>query len=321
MKKLAKLIKFNTEIYSTKEGRLPCLYDKNILQAEFELSHLICHYLTTKYDSIAFWIEDRDNTSSLESDLSKDYIAIIDPIDGTDNYRAGLPNWGISVSLFKRKLEFKYGFQKLSDYEHFESALVFPKLDLSLTTFRRNLLAYQTSLPLRTISENIDVSDIPSSERQHIKLSCCTLSIYNVIRNKYLSYQSNAAHAWDIAAGINLALKFDIPVWVDVATDSSTTRDLSWINDSARYTGQLLSPIHLYRVFVGNNDLNEIIYMTNIGYLLETRLAIDCWIWQKSAYKLAASFTRSNDGLLAAKRFLDKETDILPGRNNGSNNS
>jgi len=51
------------------------------------------------------------------------------------------------------------------------------------------------------------------------------------------------------------------------------------------------------------------LYMTNIGYLLETRLAIDCWIWQKSAYKLAASFTRSNNGLIAAKRFLDRETE------------
>lgn len=56
------------------------------------------------------------------------------------------------------------------------------------------------------------------------------------------------------------------------------------------------------------------IYTTNVGYLIETRSAIDCWILSvyksnSHTYTLTASFTRSNDGLIAAKRFLDKETE------------
>lgn len=56
------------------------------------------------------------------------------------------------------------------------------------------------------------------------------------------------------------------------------------------------------------------IYTTNVGYLIETRSAIDCWICRqikpnRYTYTLTASFTRSNDGLIAAKRFLDRETD------------
>lgn len=56
------------------------------------------------------------------------------------------------------------------------------------------------------------------------------------------------------------------------------------------------------------------IYTTNIGFLVETRWAIDCWVLpvyksNNPTYTLAASFTRSNDGLIAAKRFLDRETE------------
>lgn len=56
------------------------------------------------------------------------------------------------------------------------------------------------------------------------------------------------------------------------------------------------------------------IYTTNVGYLIETRSAIDCWVLSvyksnSPTYILTASFTRSNDGLIAAKRFLDRETE------------
>ncbi len=80
------------------KGRSQSVFDQNLVtEAELRLSNLFQEQLNHRFpDHQAF------NSSHIGNKYShgkKRYLWIFDPIDGVDNFQAGIPIWGMSLSL------------------------------------------------------------------------------------------------------------------------------------------------------------------------------------------------------------------------------
>ncbi len=82
------------------KGRTRAVFDQNLVtEAELRLSNYFQEELSHQFpDHLAF------SSSQIRSDYSHDekrYLWIFDPIDGVDNFQAGIPIWGISLALLE----------------------------------------------------------------------------------------------------------------------------------------------------------------------------------------------------------------------------
>ncbi|MFU8866264.1 MAG: inositol monophosphatase family protein [Rhodobacterales bacterium] len=92
------------------------------------IEHLICDYLKAQIPDITFAGEE---TFTAETDLtSEGYYAILDPIDGTENFCSGLKEWGVSFTLWHGKT-------------HLGSLLYLPEL-------REHLMTGDTLVPVHS---------------------------------------------------------------------------------------------------------------------------------------------------------------------------
>jgi|SRR3989344_3197866 len=149
-------------------------------------------------------------------DVKKNY-AVLDPIDGTENFTSGLKEWGISLSIFKHG-------------KHAESMIAMPELNICLLTggkipkHKSRICGLSSSFPKKQIRS------LPDGTECRI-MGCCVYNLYNVITGSFASFQNNkGAHAWDILAGLNLALEHGLDVLVD----------------GKKYRGEFLPPIKKY---------------------------------------------------------------------------
>jgi myo-inositol-1(or 4)-monophosphatase len=130
-------------------------------------------------------------------------VALVDPLDGTENYTSGLPLWGISVSLWDQG-------------SHTESALFFPELDLGLITGEKIQLH---SSRIKGFPSSVSMEDLVRRNliaKESRILGCASYNLYNVCIGAFKSFQNyTGAHSWDILAGLNLALEHGCEVIVD----------------------------------------------------------------------------------------------------------
>lgn len=68
-----------------------------VTQADIDTEKYIKKELNTLFPRIGFYSEETYNTSQKE--LTKEYVWVVDPIDGTLNFSRGVPLFGISVAL------------------------------------------------------------------------------------------------------------------------------------------------------------------------------------------------------------------------------
>jgi fructose-1,6-bisphosphatase/inositol monophosphatase family enzyme len=141
------------------------------------------------------------------------WVVVIDPIDGTENFTSGLPEWGISISCYKSG-------------EHIGSLLGAPELGRWLRTgdsvqsFQSRIRGLSSSLSREQIA-NIDIG------HEYRIMGCCVVNMLNVISGSYLSFENQkGARSWDILAGLNLALEHGLEVEVD--GNSYTGEFLDW---------------------------------------------------------------------------------------------
>lgn len=75
----------------TKEDSSP------VTEADYAIQHFLENRLKSLFPTYCFISEEKNNDfSALRED---DYAWVVDPIDGTDAFREGLPVWGIAVGL------------------------------------------------------------------------------------------------------------------------------------------------------------------------------------------------------------------------------
>lgn len=164
--------------------------------------------------------EEMKNASSLPE--GDHWVVVLDPIDGTENFTSGLPEWGISVSCYRRG-------------RHQGSLIGAPELGQwlrtggSVTRFRSRIRGLSSSMSREEI---LQVGVGP----EYRMLGCCVVNMMAVIRGSFLSFENpKGANSWDILGGLNLALEHGLPVEVD----------------GAPYHGGYLTPDRKYRFKVG----------------------------------------------------------------------
>lgn len=156
--------------------------------------------------------------------ISDGISVVIDPIDGTENFTSGLPEWGVSVACYKQG-------------QHIASLLGCPEFGIWHGTGVS--LAQRYSSRIRGLSSSLSRDDLLAATQgyEYRIIGCCVYNMVNVIQGKFFSFENpKGANSWDILAGLNLALEQGLEVTVD----------------GKPYAGEYLTPDRKYRFKIEN---------------------------------------------------------------------
>jgi len=130
------------------------------------------------------------------------WIAVLDPIDGTENFCSGFKEWGLSLSIWKGS-------------EHAGSLLFMPELDSHLMTgdtlpmVQSRIVGFSS-----TVSEEV-VAAMQTVHEARI-MGCAVYNLYNVARGAYARFiNPKGAYSWDLLAGVMLAREHGCDILVD----------------------------------------------------------------------------------------------------------
>ncbi len=153
-----------------------------------------------------------------------DWVVIVDPIDGTENFVSGLKEWGVGVSVYKQG-------------QHHQSMIALPELDVCLCSGDKLERFYDSRIcGLSSYMTPKDFEILGKGFEFRI-MGCCMYNMYNVIRGSYAQFQHlKGAYSWDILPGLNLALEHGLNVEVE----------------GKSYKGEFLRPGVKYRFVVKN---------------------------------------------------------------------
>jgi myo-inositol-1(or 4)-monophosphatase len=124
------------------------------------------------------------------------YIVVVDPIDGTENFTSGLPEWGVSVACFHNG-------------KHIGSLLGCPEMNLWMKSGNKVPKFFSR---IRGLSSSLQMDELIKATQGHEYriLGCCVYNMMNVIRG-FLSFENPiGAYSWDILGGLNLALEHNL---------------------------------------------------------------------------------------------------------------
>lgn len=191
--------------------------DTPVTFADVFVENLIGKYLKDKFCSINFISE--ENYSSTTDIFENKYIAILDPIDGTENFNSGLPEWGISIGFWENMI--------------FRGGMIYlPELNLKIISGDK--MVYKTSR-IVGLSSSIsqEVIDEIKIDKQYRIMGSAVYNIYNVITGAYSRFiNPKGMFVWDFYPGIMLALEHGCEVIVN----------------GEKYVGQFLNPKEQYKV-------------------------------------------------------------------------
>ncbi len=145
-------------------------------------------------------------------------VIVVDPIDGTENFTSGLPEWGVSIACYRNG-------------RHLGSLLGAPEMGHWLRTGDRiqRFVSRIRGLSSSLSREQISAVGVGPEYRM---IGCCAVNMMAVVRGSYLTFENpKGANSWDILAGINLALEHGLRVEIEGRT----------------YAGEYLEPGHKYR--------------------------------------------------------------------------
>jgi myo-inositol-1(or 4)-monophosphatase len=154
---------------------------------------------------------------------SDGFIVVVDPIDGTENFTSGLPEWGVSIACFHNGM-------------HKGSLLGCPEMNLWIKSGDPVTKFFSR---IRGLSSSLKMEELIKATQGHEYriLGCCVYNMINVIRGSFLSFENpKGANSWDILGGLNLALENNLKVTV---------------NDK-EYSGEYLQANQKYRFRVEN---------------------------------------------------------------------
>lgn len=149
------------------------------------------------------------------------WVAVVDPIDGTENFTSSLPEWGTAVSLFR-------------DGAHVASMIALPELGRRLITGDVVLYAHSRITGFSSgIAETL-AQKLAKTPQSRI-LGAAVYNFYGVITGRLASFINPVgAYSWDLLAGLALAKEHNCEVFVD----------------DEPYDGRYLEPGRRYRVEV-----------------------------------------------------------------------
>ena len=187
-----------------------------VTQADYWHEKLISSFLKTKFKHLDIIAEE---SYVPKSPIGNSWLAIIDPIDGTENFCSGLAEWGVAISLWNNN-------------KHQGSLLMLPELKKHLITGQYPK-KYNSRILGVSSSYNKEIGKLISRNRESRILGCSVYNLYNVIRGSFNSFVNpKGAYVWDLQAGVSLALENDCKVLLN----------------GCKYDGELLDPNKRHRV-------------------------------------------------------------------------
>jgi len=187
-----------------------------VTKADVLLENVIKNYLVSQIPDLQFIGEESFDFSWKEN---TGYLAILDPIDGTENFCSGLKEWGVSLCLWHGQV-------------HLASMLLMPEFQESIKTGdyiepRFSRITGFSSSYNELIGKGIEKAI------EYRVTGCAVYNLFNVIRGSFARFiNPNGAYVWDLLPGIMLASEHNCQIM---------------LNDEL-YQGQLLNPTKKYRV-------------------------------------------------------------------------
>lgn len=189
---------------------------------DLHMDQLVMDFVDANYSSYQLVSEESSRVVDIDLEASE-YVIVVDPIDGTENFVSGLKEWGIGISVYKNGV-------------HHESMLALPELNEYIFTgdafekFESRIHGLSSSL---TKEELIAIEE----GFEYRIIGCCMYNMLQVVKGSYEKFfNPKGANSWDILPGLNLALENNLQVEVDNKT----------------YNGAFLQPTKKYRFSIRN---------------------------------------------------------------------
>lgn len=178
-------------------------------------------------DRISAFLKDRipglqfigEETYSTDTVLGDGWIAVLDPIDGTENFCSGLKEWGTSLSIW-------------NGGKHAGSLLLMPELGERMTTGniprvpRSRIVGFSSSF-------NPEIGQGLAENAEGRIMGCAVYNLFNVIRGSFARFVNpKGAYSWDLLAGVALAHEAGCEVLIE----------------GKAYAGEFLEPNRRHRV-------------------------------------------------------------------------
>lgn len=189
-----------------------------VTNSDIRMDAFIGETLRVMWPAIELVSEERDIGDGLDD---SGVVGVIDPLDGTENYLSGLPIWGVSISVWIRG-------------SHHESLLLFPEISERVVTGEK-FLPFRSRIHGFSSSNSSLELQMPLRESENRIFGSATYSLFCVATGRLARYSNGrGANAWDILAGINIALEHGCEVKID----------------DEDYRGEFLDPRRKYSVSV-----------------------------------------------------------------------
>jgi myo-inositol-1(or 4)-monophosphatase len=148
-----------------------------------------------------------------------DWVAVLDPIDGTENFCSGLKEWGTTLSIWHRGL-------------HRGSILMMPELNDVVMSGHIPRVPQSRIVGFSSSYTDVIGRGIAENPESRI-MGCAVYNLINVIRGSYARFVNpKGAYNWDLLGGVVLAREAGCDVKID----------------GNEYDGQFLEPGRRYRV-------------------------------------------------------------------------
>lgn len=190
-----------------------------VTTSDIFLEKLVHSYIKERLPDSVFIGEESFNQTIIDTE---NYIVLLDPIDGTENFCSGLREWGVSFGLWKGN-------------KHCGSFILMPELGIKLMTgdhvepVHSRLIGVSSSMS-QAILEQLGK---PGHYRM---MGCAVYNLYNVITGSFKRFVNpEGANTWDFLPGAMLALEQGCEV----------------IINGEPFTGTFLDPRHKYTFNIG----------------------------------------------------------------------
>ncbi len=189
---------------------------------DLHMDQLVSDFVAANYSSVQLISEESSRIDEVDLKASE-YVVVVDPIDGTENFVSGLKEWGIGISVYKNGI-------------HHESLLALPELNEYILTGDK-IQRFESRI--HGLSSSLTKEELVAIEEgfEYRIIGCCMYNMLQVVKGSYEKFfNPKGAYSWDILPGLNLALENNLQIEVE----------------NKKYNGEFLQPTKKYRFSVRN---------------------------------------------------------------------
>lgn len=187
-----------------------------VTRADYLHEELLGSFLRARLPGVSLVAEE---SYAVGMPLDAEWTAVLDPIDGTENFCSGLKEWGVALSIWHQG-------------KHAGSTLMLPEMGDVLISGQ-----LPPSFPSRIVglssSYNDEIGKVIAETAESRIMGCAVYNAYNVIRGSFARFVNpKGAYCWDLQAGLCLAAEAGCEILLE----------------GAPYDGEFLSPDKRHRV-------------------------------------------------------------------------